>query len=77
MKVLQGEWIILIRGISFHYYNILYHYYDNSGLTSDSGVTSPDVSKLDDVNDMEEKDEKLTTCIVSINDPSLEDTQGN
>ena len=65
------------RYIPFHYYNILYHYYDNSGQTSDSGVTSPDVSKLDDVNDLEEKDRKHTTCIVTSNDPSLEDIQGN
>ena len=75
--MLHGEWIILIWGISFHYYNILYHYYDNSELTSDSGVTSPDVSQLDDVNDAEEKDRKHTTCIVSSNDPPLENTQGN
>ena len=67
--MLHGEWIILIWGISFHYYNILYHYYDNSELTSDSGVASPDVSKLDDVNDVEEKDRKYT--------PPLENTQGN
>ena len=65
------------RYIPFHYYNILYHYYDNSGQTSDSGVTSPDVSKLDDVNDVEEKDGKHTTCIVTSSDPSLEDIQGN
>ena len=77
MKVLHREWMILIWGIPFHYNNILYHYYDNSGLTSDSGVTSPDVSKLDDVNDVEEKDKKHTTCIESNNVPSLEDTQGN
>ena len=35
------------------------------------------MSKLDDVNDIEEKDRKYTTCIMSINDPPLEDTQGN
>ena len=73
MKVPHRKWMMLIWGIPFHYYNILCHYYDNSGLTSDSGVPSPDMSKLNDVNDVEEKD---ATCIVPSNDPPLEDTQG-
>ena len=34
------------------------------------------MSKLDDVNDVEEKDGKCTTSIVPSNDPPLEDTQG-
>ena len=34
------------------------------------------MSKLDDVNDVEDKDRKHTTCIVPSNDPPLEDTQG-
>ena len=68
--------MILIWGRLLHYYNILYHHYNNSGQTSDSGVTSTDMGKLDDVNDVEEKDGKCTTSIVPSNDPLLEDTQG-
>ena len=75
--MLNKEWVILTSGISLHCYNILYHYYNNSGLASDSGVPSTHMSNLDDVKDVEEKDEKHITCIVPSNDPPLEDTQGN
>lgn len=73
MKVLQREWVLSIRGIPYIIttYTI---YYNISGLTSDSSVPSPDISKLDDTNNEEEKDGKYT-C--TSKDPPLEDTQGN
>ena len=74
--MLHREWVILIWGILLHYYNILYHYYNISELTSDSDVPSTDMSKLDDVNDVKEKDGKCTTSIAPSNDQPLEDTQG-